>query len=198
MRTAALAAVVVALGGCPTTAIPEGPAAREDAVAGQHASPSRAGAPRGAAKTSERRPQSGLATGVVIVEGAGGPQRFRAQLAVTPEAREKGLMFVEHLDDDAGMIFFFERQQQLSFWMKNTYIPLDMLFIDEDLVVKGIVENAEPLTTTSRRIEGPTRFVLELRGGTARRLGLAAGDRVRFEGVPAALWQKTTPVQELR
>jgi uncharacterized membrane protein (UPF0127 family) len=187
MRPLPLVVVVViaCLVGCPSTAAPDAasPAARRD--------------DKPATTTSTaKQPQTGLATGVVVVNGKAGPQRFRVQLATTNKEREKGLMFVEQLDDDAGMIFFFERQQQLSFWMKNTYLPLDMFFIDEDLVVKGIVENAEPLTTSARRIDGPTRFVLEVKGGTARKLGLGAGDRVQFEGIAPALWQKTTSSQE--
>jgi hypothetical protein len=165
--------------GCPSTngAPPAGPSS-----------------PRPPASSSEA--QTGLGTGVVVVHAQGGAERFRVEVAATPTQRERGLMFREQLDDDAGMLFLFERQQQLSFWMKNTYLPLDMLFIDEDLVVKGIVENAEPLTTTSRRIAGATRFVLELKGGTARRLGLAAGDRVAFEGIADQLWQKSVPTPE--
>jgi hypothetical protein len=191
MRSFFAAVVVASLVGCPSTATPDG---------GHDA---RAGAKRDATKdakpssSSANQPQSGLAKGVAVVHGKTGPQRFVVQLATTPKEREKGLMFVEQLDDDAGMVFFFERQQQLSFWMKNTYLPLDMFFIDEDLVVKGIVENAEPLTTSSRRIDGATRFVLEVKGGTARRLGLAAGDRVEFEGVPPALWQKQGSSREM-
>ena len=102
-------------------------------------------------------------------------------------------MYREHLDDDEGMLFIFERMQPLSFWMKNTWIPLDMLFIDEDFVVVGIVENAEPLTTTSRRVDKRSRYVLELAGGAAQKLGLKAGDVARFEGVPLDLIQKATP-----
>jgi len=188
MRIFAVPVLVACLVGCPSTAAPDAasPAAKHD--------------PQKPAASSPNQPQTGLDTGVVVVKGKAGPQRFRVQLATTNKQREKGLMFVEQLDDDAGMIFFFERQQQLSFWMKNTYLPLDMFFIDDDLVVKGIVENAEPLTTSARRIDGPTRFVLEVKGGTARKLGLAAGDHVEFEGVPPVLWQKasssTPPSQE--
>lgn len=98
-------------------------------------------------------------------------------------------MYREHLDDDEGMVFLFERQQRLSFWMKNTWIPLDMLFIDSSLTVAGIVENAEPLTLSGRGVDAPSRFVLELKGGTAAALGLAVGQQVRFEGIDASLWQ---------
>ena len=102
-------------------------------------------------------------------------------------------MFREHLDDNAGMLFLFERTQLLSFWMKNTHIPLDMIFIDEDLTIAGIVENTEPMTLTSRRIDKPSRFVLELNAGACRRLGVVAGQKVRFDGVPTELFARAPP-----
>jgi uncharacterized membrane protein (UPF0127 family) len=177
MRALAASVVVALLAGCPTTATP--------GTSSSSAATKSAPSPK---PPADAPAPMELSTGVAVVQTARGPQRFRVELAVKPRERERGLMYREHLDDDAGMVFFFERQQPLSFWMKNTYLPLDMLFIDENLVVKGIVENAEPLTTSSRRIGEPTRFVLELNAGTARRLGLAAGDHVHFEGVPEALW----------
>ena len=138
-----------------------------------------------------------LARGVVVVQTATAPLRFRVELALTGPERERGLMYREVLADDEGMLFLFEKQEPRSFWMKNTYLPLDMVFIDEDLVVQGIVENAEPLTTSSRHIEKPTRHVLELNGGAARRLSIGVGNTVALEGVAPELWQKTntaTPV----
>lgn len=126
-------------------------------------------------------------SGTVTIDTAAGPQRFTVELAITDPERQKGLMFREHLDDDSGMLFLFEKQKELSFWMKNTRIPLDMLFIDEGGTVAGIVENAEPLTLVSRKVAAPSRYVLELNGGAARKLGLAAGQRVHFEGVPRSL-----------
>jgi len=138
-------------------------------------------------------PRFDLDHGVVVVVTDAGEQRFRVEVAAKDEERQRGLMYRDHLDDDEGMIFLFERQQQLSFWMKNTWIPLDMLFIDEDLKVLGIVENAEPLTLSGRSVAGRSRFVLELKGGTSSSLGLRAGQSVRFEGIDAALWQKGNP-----
>lgn len=138
-------------------------------------------------------PRLDLATGAVVVVTPQGERRFRVEVAEKDNERQRGLMYRDHLDDDEGMLFLFERQQQLSFWMKNTWIPLDMVFIDEDLVVAGIVENAEPLTLTSRKVDARSRFVLEVKGGTSASLGLAAGQQVRFEGIAPALWQKGTP-----
>ena len=123
----------------------------------------------------------------VIIDTDAGPQRFTVELAATTPARTKGLMFREHMDDDAGMLFLFEEQGPQSFWMKNTRIPLDMIFIDAGGTIAGIVEDAEPLTLTSRGVDKPSRYVLELNGGTSRKRGITAGQRVRFEGVPVDL-----------
>ncbi len=125
--------------------------------------------------------------GVVVVQTAAGPLRFPVELALSDGERQRGLMFRERLDDDSGMLFVFERAKVQSFWMKNTRLPLDMIFIGEDGAIAGIVENAEPLTTVSRRVERPSRYVLELVAGSARARGLAAGQRVTFEGVPREL-----------
>jgi uncharacterized membrane protein (UPF0127 family) len=137
-------------------------------------------------------PRFDLATGSAVVLTPQGERRFRVELAVKDEERQRGLMYRESLADDEGMVFFFERMQALSFWMKNTWIPLDMMFIDEDLRIVGIVENAEPLTTNSRKVKGDSRFVFEVRGGLTRELGIEPGQSVRFEGVPAALYQRAT------
>ena len=138
-------------------------------------------------------PRLDLEHGVVVVVTDSGEQRFRVEVAIKDNERQRGLMYRDHLDDDEGMVFVFERQQHLSFWMKNTWIPLDMLFIDDDLKVVGIVENAEPLTLSGRGVDGSSRFVLELKGGTSSSLGLHAGQSVRFEGIDAALWKKGSP-----
>jgi len=137
-------------------------------------------------------PRLALETGVIIVDTPQGERRFKVELAVKDNERQRGLMYRESLADDEGMVFFFERMQPLAFWMKNTFIPLDMIFIDDALRIVGIVESAEPLTTTSRRVPGLSRFVLEVRGGLSAELGIAAGQRVRFEGVPEALWSTST------
>ena len=93
-------------------------------------------------------------------------------------------MYRQHLAPDAGMVFLFAEDEVQSFWMKNTLIPLDMIFIAADLTVAGVVENAEPLTTEGRGIDAPSRYVLEVNGGWARAHGVTAGTRVRFEHLP--------------
>jgi uncharacterized membrane protein (UPF0127 family) len=105
------------------------------------------------------------------------------ELAVTPAERSRGLMYRKHLGESDGMLFLFEREQPQSFWMHNTYIPLDMIFIREDLTVLGVVENAEPETDSSRNVPGSSRYVLEVNAGFARKHGIRADVPVRFEGV---------------
>ncbi len=105
---------------------------------------------------------------------------FSVELADTPDKRTKGLMFVKHLPDGQGMLFDFESEQPIAMWMKNTYIPLDMIFIRNDGHVARIAENAKPLSTAIIPSGAPVRAVLEVAGGTAARLGIAPGDRVAF------------------
>jgi uncharacterized membrane protein (UPF0127 family) len=100
--------------------------------------------------------------------------------------RQRGLMFREHMDADAGMIFLFERPQQLSFWMHNTLLPLDMIFIRDDMSILGVVENATPRTDDPRQVPGLSQYVLEVNAGYAARHGVRAGQRVRFEGIEGA------------
>jgi uncharacterized membrane protein (UPF0127 family) len=105
---------------------------------------------------------------------------FAVEIADTEAARAKGLMFRKELPDGEGMLFDFQREQEVSFWMKNTYIPLDMIFIRGDGRILRIAENTEPLSTRIIPSGGPVRAVLEVIGGTARRLGITPGDRVAF------------------
>ena len=125
--------------------------------------------------------------GTVVIHVPVGDQSYAVELAITGKERERGLMHRDALGEDAGMLFVFEQERVQSFWMKNTLIPLDMIFIAGDGTIAGIVENAEPLTLSSRKIDQPSRYVLELAGGIARKRGIAAGQRVRFEGVPPEL-----------
>ena len=92
--------------------------------------------------------------------------------------RAKGLMYRKELPEGRGMLFDFHRDQDVSFWMQNTYIPLDMVFIRGDGRILRIEENTEPLSTRLIPSGGPVRAVLEVIGGTSRKLGIAPGDRV--------------------
>jgi uncharacterized membrane protein (UPF0127 family) len=105
---------------------------------------------------------------------------FTVEIADSEPAREKGLMFRKKLPDGEGMLFDFHREQEVSFWMKNTYIPLDMIFIRGNGRILRIAENAKPLSTDLIPSEGPVLAVLEVIGGTAHRLGIAPGDRVAY------------------
>ena len=111
------------------------------------------------------------------------PVRVRVKLARNGEQRRRGLMYVQNLPLEEGMLFLFEEEEVQSFWMHNTLIPLDMIFIGADLTVAGVVESAEPLTDESRHVEKPSRYVLEVNGGMARKWGVKEGTPVNFEGV---------------
>ncbi len=118
----------------------------------------------------------------VLVDAARGTVAVRVEVARTPEQRERGLMDRSRLDPDAGMIFVFEDTARHAFWMKNTLIPLDMLFIGDDGRVAAVVER-RPLTLESSDGGVDSRYVLEVNGGWAAAHGVAVGDRVRFENV---------------
>lgn len=118
---------------------------------------------------------------LTIVTKGGKSHAFTVELAVTPREREQGLMNRQEMADDKGMLFAFGETRQVFMWMKNTYIPLDMLFIGKDGKVRAIKENAEPLSEAIIDSQGPIDYVLELTGGTVKRLGIRSGNRVQNE-----------------
>lgn len=107
-----------------------------------------------------------------------GPQRFNIELAISMAEQEQGLQFRKELAPDYGMLFDFGDEEKVSFWMKNTFVPLDMIFIRGDGTIARIAENAVPLSLDSVPSGEPVRAVLEVIGGTSKRLGIAPGDRV--------------------
>ena len=107
-----------------------------------------------------------------------GVHAFAVELATNEHERERGLMFRKQLPEGHGMLFDFKHDQPVSFWMHNTYISLDMIFIAGDGRIVRIAENAEPLSDRLIPSGGPVRAVLEVIAGTARKLGIAPGDRV--------------------
>jgi uncharacterized membrane protein (UPF0127 family) len=121
----------------------------------------------------------------LVFNGPEGAERaaFYLELAITPDEHEKGLMFRRDLPDDWGMLFIYPDEAPRSFWMQNTFISLDMVFIDAGGEVVNIVEEAVPLTRTPRRSTGPARYVLEIRGGLAAELGLEAGQQVELANI---------------
>ena len=114
---------------------------------------------------------------------ATGDYTFGVDVVDTPESRAQGLMFVTELADDAGMLFDFKEEREVSFWMRNTFIPLDMIFVGADGVVKTIHVNARPQDPTSIPSEVPVQFVLEIPGGVAASIGLQPGDTMIHDRV---------------
>ena len=108
-----------------------------------------------------------------------GRHTFQVEIANNDASRERGLMDRRYMAADHGMLFEFDRDAPASFWMKNTYIPLDMIFIARSGVVTQIAANAEPLSERVIPSGGPCAAVLELNGGTAASIGLKVGDKVR-------------------
>jgi uncharacterized membrane protein (UPF0127 family) len=137
----------------------------------------------GCSHSSSSRAAAHLPTEVVFYPEGGPEVRVVVEVARRESERNRGLMFREHLEPGRGMLFLFERPQQLSFWMRNTYIPLDMIFLSADRRVMGIVERAEPLTDAPRRIEGDAQFVVEVPGGWAAAHRIAPGVRAQFFNV---------------
>jgi uncharacterized protein len=119
-------------------------------------------------------------TSSLTITTAQGDQHFAIELALTPAQQEQGLMFRRELAPDAGMLFIFPQTQPTAFWMKNTLIPLDMLFIAADGRVADIHERAVPLSEANIPAKMPVKAVLEVNGGTVARLGIKRGDLVHY------------------
>ncbi|UQD76922.1 DUF192 domain-containing protein [Bradyrhizobium japonicum] len=107
-----------------------------------------------------------------------GVQVFSVEMATTEEEKQTGLMYRKELADGKGMLFDFKPEQEVSMWMKNTYVSLDMIFIRADGRILRIAENTEPLSTKIISSQGPARAVLEVVAGTAQKYGIRPGDRV--------------------
>jgi uncharacterized membrane protein (UPF0127 family) len=117
-------------------------------------------------------------TSPLIIATSKGDQHFTVEMALTPAQHEQGLMFRRSMAPDAGMLFVFPEVRPIGFWMKNTLIPLDMLFIADDGVIASIHERAVPLSEANIPSNAPVKAVLELNGGTVARLGIELGDVV--------------------
>jgi uncharacterized protein len=114
----------------------------------------------------------------VTLTTATGKATISAEVAMTGPEQEQGMMFRTRMGDDEGMLFVYDKPHDIGMWMRNTYLSLDMLFIGADLRIAGIVENAEPLSELVISSRGQVQYVLELKAGTVRRLGLKRGDQV--------------------
>ena len=128
---------------------------------------------------AQNGPQPSLPTEPLrIVTDRGAVLDFQVEMALTPEQQRVGLMFRPAMPIDSGMLFVFPRSRVASFWMRNTLISLDMLFIDADGTVVNIAERTETRSDRSYRSAAPVRAVLEINGGLSSLLGIAPGDRV--------------------
>ena len=124
----------------------------------------------------------------LVVETGFGEVKFEVEVADDPAERSMGLMFREFLPPERGMLFVFERTQPVGFWMKNTKLPLDLIFIGEDGRVKAI-RQGEPMSEAAIAPDGPVRFVLELNAGTAAARGIASGSLIRHPEIQTVAGQ---------
>lgn len=124
-------------------------------------------------------PESHAADRAVLeIASKTGVHSFAVEVVDNDTDRAKGLMFRRSLPEGTGMLFDFKTEQDVAFWMQNTYIPLDMIFIRADGRILRIAENAEPMSTRQIQSGGKVLAVLEVIAGTTRKLGIVAGDRV--------------------
>lgn len=143
------------------------------------------GEPQQAAAGSAISTQQGLQVVPVQIRSGPGVHRFRAEVAMTAEQQATGLMHVERLAPDAGMLFPFVPPRPASFWMKNTLIPLDMIFVREDCSIALIAANTIPMSEEPVGTEEYVTAVLEIAGGRSAELGIEEGDCVSWPGGPA-------------
>jgi len=125
----------------------------------------------------------GAGNGTLVLKTDSGPHSFTVELATTNGERELGLMYRRTLPADAGMLFLYDKPQPIAMWMRNTIIPLDMIFIGADGKVYRIESHTEPFSTQVISSEGDVQGVLEVNAGTAEAIGLKAGDEVVYPGL---------------
>jgi uncharacterized membrane protein (UPF0127 family) len=129
-------------------------------------------------------PNRGLAIVPVTLETAKGPKTYRVEIARTAAEQATGMMYRTEVPAGTGMLFPMAPSRPAAFWMRNTWVPLDIIFIGADSRVRNIEANAVPLSEALRASNGPVAAVLELAGGEAARIGLMPGDRVLVGGKP--------------
>ena len=167
--------LMLALPGCGRDSAPSSTGSQTPVGHATELGSAQALAPRDAAQRKETR---------VVFEGSDPELSVTVEVVQTPAKIQRGLMHRQHMAPDRGMLFVFASDRVRSFWMKNTLIPLDMLFVTEDGVVAGIIRDTEPLSLESRSIGIPTRYVLEVNGGWTAAHGIEAGARLRIEDLP--------------
>ena len=116
----------------------------------------------------------------VIIRSAQGPVTVHVEVVDTPDTRARGLMYRRDLAADAGMLFVFEAESDQHFWMKNTPLPLDMIFIGANHKIVGIVADTRPFTTNSQSVGTPSQYVVEVHAGFCAAHRIATGDSVEF------------------
>ncbi len=121
---------------------------------------------------------------VRLIARGGHEAVVQVEVASDPQDRARGLMFRRQLGAESGMLFVFPGEMNQSFWMKNTYLSLDLIFIGENRRIVGILPGAKPQSTESLSVGIPSLYVLEVNAGFARRHGLAVGDKVELSGIP--------------
>jgi len=121
---------------------------------------------------------------VATVQTARGPVRVTLEVVADDASRSRGLMYRDRLADGHGMLFVFDDEVDRSFWMKNTLIPLDMIFIGADRTIVGVRANTTPLSLAPVSVGRPSKWVLEVAGGYAARAGITPGSRIDLDGVP--------------
>lgn len=144
--------------------------------------PAGSGVNAGACTPGEARGQSqaGLDQVALCIKSGAKTRAFTAEVALTSAEQAKGMMFRTEMADDRGMVFPFPEPRVASFWMKNTVIPLDIIFIRQNGTIESIAENTVPYSTVPIEAGEPVAAVLELRGGLSAELGIGAGDTVRW------------------
>jgi len=136
---------------------------------------------------SRGEPQSGLSTAKIVIDTHGGPAKFNVEIAADEASREKGLMYRTTLPSDAGMLFEYPAPALVVFWMKNTPLSLDMIFIKQDGTISTIAPDTIPYSEDKIPSSEPVRAILEIDGGRAAALGIQPGDKVHgaiFGNVP--------------
>ena len=151
-----------------------------------HSSDAHGSATPGGASSAPVPAAPAAPTATITLAGAGGPIVVHAEVVKSRGRVQKGLMYRKFLAPDAGMLFLMGEEDDHHFWMHNTLIPLDIMFITKDLKVAGVLENLQPLDDTSRGVGKPSLYVLEVNAGWAKAHGVGAGTAVTYAGVDAA------------
>jgi uncharacterized membrane protein (UPF0127 family) len=125
-------------------------------------------------------PQTGLPVETITIDTKAGPHPFQVEIAADDQSRETGLMFRKSMAPDAGMLFDFHEPQEVSFWMENTILPLDMLFVRANGTIARIKENATPYSRENIPSGEPVQYVIELNAGRAKALGIQQGGHVHI------------------